>query len=124
MGQEEGDPSHLQGEERLQEAPLPGGVALWLPHPVKHQAVAKAEPYLPPSQAEPTEVQNPLVIPQQLPNLFRSWGGAWTADLKAWCLLAAISSWENCFYHFCLQIPRTRSQRQQKAHARLCEKET
>lgn len=26
MGQEEGDPSHLQVEERLQEASLPGGV--------------------------------------------------------------------------------------------------
>lgn len=31
-----------------------GWVALWLPCPVKHQAVARAEPYLPPSQAEST----------------------------------------------------------------------
>lgn len=64
------------------------------------------------------------MIPQQPPSPFRSWGRAWTADLRAWCLSAAIRSWENCFYRFRFQIPRTESQRQQKAHASLSEKET
>lgn len=44
--QGQGDPSHLQGEERQQGTSLPGGVALWLLCPVNHQAAAKAKPFL------------------------------------------------------------------------------
>lgn len=44
--QGQGDPSRLQVEERQRGTSLPGGVALWLLCPVKHQAAAKAEPFL------------------------------------------------------------------------------
>lgn len=45
-GQRQGDPSQFQQEERQRGTSPPGGVALWLPCPVKHQAAAKAKPFL------------------------------------------------------------------------------